>query len=196
MNIAIVKYNAGNILSVTYALERLGISPVVTDDIELLQKADHVIFPGVGEASTAMAYLKERNLDTVIKNLKQPVLGICLGMQLLCSYSEENDTKCLSVFDERVVSFLPNGTDKIPQVGWNTISNCSTNLFNGVAGNAYCYFVHSYYAALGTDTIATTNYILPYSAALRKNNFYGVQFHPEKSATVGEKILQNFLDIV
>jgi glutamine amidotransferase len=196
MNVAIVKYNAGNILSVTYALERLGVSPIVTDDIDLLQKADHVIFPGVGEASTAMAYLKERNLDTVIKNLNQPVLGICLGMQLLCSYSEENDTTCLSVFDERVVSYLPNGADKIPQVGWNTLTNCSTSLFNGVAGNAYCYFVHGYYAALGPDTIATTNYILPYSAALHKNNFYGVQFHPEKSATVGEKILQNFLDIV
>ncbi len=196
MNVAIVKYNAGNILSVTYALERLGVSPVVTDNIEELQKADRVIFPGVGEASTAMAYLKERNLDTVIKKLEQPVLGICLGMQLLCSYSEENDTTCLSVFDERVVSFLPNGANKIPQVGWNTISDYSSNLFKGLSENAYCYFVHGYYAALGPDTAATTNYILPYSAALHKNNFYGVQFHPEKSAAVGEKILQNFLDIV
>ena len=196
MNVAIVKYNAGNILSVTYALERLGVSPVVTDNIEELQKADHVIFPGVGEASTAMRYLNERNLDSVIKNLEQPVLGICLGMQLLCSYSEENNTNCLSVFDERVVSFLPNGTDKIPQVGWNTIGDYSSELFKGLSENAYCYFVHGYYAALGPDTIATTNYILPYSAALHKNNFYGVQFHPEKSATVGEKILQNFLDIV
>lgn len=196
MNVAIVKYNAGNILSVTYALERLGISPVVTDNIEELQKADRVIFPGVGEASTAMAYLKERNLDVVIKNLEQPVLGICLGMQLLCSYSEENNTNCLSVFDERVVSFLPNGADKIPQVGWNTISDYSSNLFKGLPANAYCYYVHGYYAALGPDTIATTNYILPYSAALHKNNFYGVQFHPEKSAAVGEKILQNFLDII
>jgi glutamine amidotransferase len=196
MNVAIVKYNAGNILSVTYALERLGISPVVTDNIEELQKAARVIFPGVGEASTAMAYLKERSLDAVIKNLEQPVLGICLGMQLLCSYSEENNTSCLSVFDERVVSFLPNGTDKIPQVGWNTINDYSSNLFKGLPTNAYCYFVHGYYAALGPDTIATTNYILPYSAALHKNNFYGVQFHPEKSAAVGEKILQNFLDII
>lgn len=196
MNVAIVKYNAGNILSVTYALERLGISPVVTDNIEELQKADRVIFPGVGEASTAMAYLKERSLDAVIKNLEQPVLGICLGMQLLCSYSEENNTNCLSVFDERVVSFLTNGADKIPQVGWNTISNYSSNLFKGLPINAYCYFVHGYYAALGPDTIATTNYILPYSAALHKKNFYGVQFHPEKSAAVGEKILQNFLDII
>jgi glutamine amidotransferase len=195
MNVAIVKYNAGNILSVTYALERLGISPVVTDNIEELQKADRVIFPGVGEASTAMAYLKERRLDAVIKNLEQPVLGICLGMQLLCSYSEENNTSCLSVFDERVVSFLANGADKIPQVGWNTISDYSSNLFKGLPTNAYCYFVHGYYAALGPDTIATTKYILPYSAALHKNNFYGVQFHPEKSAAVGEKILQNFLDI-
>jgi glutamine amidotransferase len=196
MNVAIVKYNAGNILSVTYALERLGISPVVTDNIEELQKADRVIFPGVGEASTAMAYLKERRLDAVIKNLEQPVLGICLGMQLLCSYSEENNTSCLSVFDERVVSFLANGADKIPQVGWNTISDYSSNLFKGLPTNAYCYFVHGYYAALGPDTIATTKYILPYSAALHKNNFYGVQFHPEKSAAVGEKILQNFLDII
>ncbi len=196
MNVAIVKYNAGNILSVTYALERLGISPVVTDNIEELQKADRVIFPGVGEASTAMAYLKERSLDAVIKNLEQPVLGICLGMQLLCSYSEENNTSCLSVFDERVVSFLANGADKIPQVGWNTISDYSSNLFKGLPTNAYCYFVHGYYAALGPDTIATTKYILPYSAALHKNNFYGVQFHPEKSAAVGEKILQNFLDII
>lgn len=196
MNVAIVKYNAGNILSVTYALERLGVSPIVTDDIEDLQKADRVIFPGVGEASTAMRYLTERNLDAVIKNFKQPVLGICLGMQLLCSYSEENDTTCLSVFDERVVSFLPNGTDKIPQVGWNTISDYSSGLFKGLPELSYCYFVHGYYAALGPDTIATTNYILPYSAALHKNNFYGVQFHPEKSAAIGEKILQNFLDIV
>ena len=195
MNIAIVKYNAGNILSVTYALERLGVSAVVTDDVELLQKADRVIFPGVGEASNAMAYLKERNLDIVIKTLEQPVLGICLGMQLLCAYSEENNTPCLSVFDERVVSFLPNGTDKIPQVGWNTISGYGSTLFNGIVPDAYCYFVHGYYAALGPDTIATSNYILPYSAALQKNNFYGVQFHPEKSAAVGEKILQNFLDI-
>lgn len=196
MYVAIVKYNAGNILSVTYALERLGISPVVTDNIEELQKADRVIFPGVGEASTAMAYLKERSLDAVIKNLEQPVLGICLGMQLLCSYSEENNTNCLSVFDERVVSFLPNGIDKIPQVGWNTISDYSSGLFYDLPENAYCYFVHGYYAALGPDTIATTNYILPYSAALHKNNFYGVQFHPEKSAAVGDKILQNFLDII
>jgi glutamine amidotransferase len=195
MNVAIVKYNAGNILSVSYALERLGISPVVTDHIEELQKADRIIFPGVGEASTAMHYLKERNLDIVIKNLEQPVLGICLGMQLLCSYSEENNTPCLSVFDERVASFMPNGSDKIPQVGWNTISGYGSPLFNGLASDAYCYFVHGYYAALGPDTTAITNYMLPYSAALQKNNFYGVQFHPEKSAAVGEKILQNFLEI-
>jgi glutamine amidotransferase len=195
MNVAIVKYNAGNILSVSYALERLGVTPIVTDNVELLQKADRIIFPGVGEASSAMAYLKERNLDAVIKILEQPVLGICLGMQLLCSYSEENNTPCLSVFDERVASFMPNGSDKIPQVGWNTISGYGSTLFNGLASDAYCYFVHGYYASLGPDTVATTHYILPYSAALQKNNFYGVQFHPEKSARVGEKILQNFLDI-
>jgi glutamine amidotransferase len=196
MNVAIVKYNAGNILSVTYALERLGVSAVVTDNVELLQKADRVIFPGVGEASTAMAYLKERNLDIVIKSLEQPVLGICLGMQLLCSYSEENNTPCLSVFDESVVSFLPNGADKIPQVGWNTISEYGSPLFNGLAPDAYCYFVHGYYAALGPDTIATTHYILPYSAALQKNNFYGVQFHPEAHLTEGGRtIFQNWINL-
>ncbi len=195
MNVAIVKYNAGNILSVSYALERLGVTPIVTDNVELLQKADRIIFPGVGEASSAMAYLKERNLDAVIKTLEQPVLGICLGMQLLCAYSEENNTPCLSVFDERVASFMPNGFYKIPQVGWNTISGYGSTLFKGLASDSYCYFVHGYYASLGPDTVATTHYILPYSAALQKNNFYGVQFHPEKSARVGEKILQNFLDI-
>lgn len=194
MNIAIIKYNAGNIQSVLYALERLGVTATVTDDPSVLATADKVIFPGVGEASTAMAYLKARNLDQLIIALKQPVLGICLGMQLMCQHSAENDTPCLGIFDEQVLAFKSNeATIKVPQIGWNTISNLKTHLFNGVAENSFTYFVHGYYAGLGNNSIATTNYILDYSSALQKNNFYGVQFHPEKSAAVGEKIIQNFL---
>jgi glutamine amidotransferase len=194
MNIAIIKYNAGNIQSVLYALERLGVTATVTDDPSVLATADKVIFPGVGEASTAMAYLKARNLDQLIIALKQPVLGICLGMQLMCQHSAENDTPCLGIFDEQVLAFKSNeATIKVPQIGWNTISNLKTRLFNGVAENSFTYFVHGYYAGLGNNSIATTNYILDYSSALQKNNFYGVQFHPEKSAAVGEKIIQNFL---
>ncbi len=194
MNIAIIKYNAGNIQSVLYALERLGVTATVTDDPSVLATADKVIFPGVGEASTAMAYLKARNLDQLIIALKQPVLGICLGMQLMCQHSAENDTPCLGIFDEQVLAFKSNeATIKVPQMGWNTISNLKTRLFNGVEENSFTYFVHGYYAGLGNNSIATTNYILDYSSALQKNNFYGVQFHPEKSAAVGEKIIQNFL---
>ena len=199
MDLAIIKYNAGNIQSVLYALERIGMEAAVTDDVEQIQKADKVIFPGVGEASTAMNYLKERKLDGVIKNLQQPVLGICLGMQLMCKYSEENDTECLGIFDEQVKHFKhsPTGGDgggfKIPQIGWNDIYDLKTGLFKNLPQNSYCYFVHGYYAALGEHTIATANYILPYSAGLHKNNFYGVQFHPEKSAAVGEQILRNFI---
>ncbi len=194
MNIAIIKYNAGNIQSVLYALERLGVTATVTDDPSVLATADKVIFPGVGEASTAMAYLKARNLDQLIIALKQPVLGICLGMQLMCQHSAENDTPCLGIFDEHVLAFKSNeATIKVPQIGWNTIGNLKTRLFNGVAENSFTYFVHGYYAGLGNNSIATTNYILDYSSALQKNNFYGVQFHPEKSAAVGEKIIQNFL---
>jgi glutamine amidotransferase len=194
MNIAIIKYNAGNIQSVLYALERLGVTATVTDDPSVLATADKVIFPGVGEASTAMAYLKARNLDQLIIALKQPVLGICLGMQLMCQHSAENDTPCLGIFDEQVLAFKSNeATIKVPQIGWNTISNLKTRLFNGVEENSFTYFVHGYYAGLGNNSIATTNYILDYSSALQKNNFYGVQFHPEKSAAVGEKIIQNFL---
>jgi glutamine amidotransferase len=194
MNIAIIKYNAGNIQSVLYALERLGVTATVTDDPSVLATADKVIFPGVGEASTAMAYLKARNLDQLIGSLKQPVLGICLGMQLMCQHSAENDTTCLGIFDEQVLAFKSNeATIKVPQIGWNTISNLKTGLFDGVAENSFTYFVHGYYAGIGNNSIATTNYILDYSSALQKNNFYGVQFHPEKSATVGEKIIQNFL---
>ena len=196
MEIVIIQYNAGNIQSVLYALERIGTTAVVTDNVELIKSADKVIFPGVGEASTAMAYLKERNLDAVIKNLQQPVLGICLGMQLMCAYSEENNTTCLGVFEENVCQFkTADPVIKVPQIGWNTITNLKTDLFNQVPENSYAYFVHGYYAALGAHTIATTNYIQPYSSALNKDNFYGVQFHPEKSAKVGEQIIKNFLEL-
>ena len=195
MALTIIKYNAGNIQSVLYALERIGVSATVTDDHVLIRNADKVIFPGVGEASSAMRYLKERGLDEVLINLKQPVLGICLGMQLMCSYSEENDTQCLGIFDEKIKKFISNGKDhKIPQIGWNTIYNLETPLFNGLNELSYCYFVHGYYAALGDQSIATTNYIQPYSSGLHKNNFYGVQFHPEKSADAGEQILRNFIE--
>jgi glutamine amidotransferase len=194
MKVSIIKYNAGNIQSVLFALERIGITANVTDDPELLRSSDKVIFPGVGEASTAMQYLKERNLDRLIISLKQPVLGICLGMQLLCNYSEENNTTCMGVFKTQVKKFT--GTLKIPQTGWNNIKIISSNiLFREIAENPYCYFVHSYYADLCNDTIAQTEYGIPFSSALAKDNFYGVQFHPEKSATTGEQILKNFLSI-
>jgi len=196
MNLSIIQYNAGNIQSVLFALERLGVSAIVTDDPAMIQAADKVIFPGVGEASTAMAYLKERNLDQLIVALKQPVLGICLGMQLMCKHSEENDTNCLGIFEEQVLAFkTTEKTIKVPQIGWNNITNLKTDLFNGVPENSYTYFVHGFYAGLGDNTIATTDYIKPYSSALQKNNFYGVQFHPEKSAGVGEQIIQNFLSL-
>ena len=196
MKLVIIQYNAGNIQSVLYALERLGVQARVTDNVELIQSADKVIFPGVGEASTAMHYLKERGLDNVIVNLKQPVFGICLGMQLMCAYSEENNTSCLGIFEEQVKLFKPtDATIKVPQIGWNTISNLKNDLFKGVTEESYAYFVHGYYAAIGNRTIGTTNYVQPYSCALNKDNFYGVQFHPEKSAKVGEQIIQNFLSL-
>jgi glutamine amidotransferase len=196
MNLTILQYNAGNIQSVLYALERLGVVATVTDDPAMIQAADKVIFPGVGEASSAMAYLKERNLDQLIVALKQPVLGICLGMQLMCKHSAENDTTCLGIFDEQVLAFNANEAGiKVPQIGWNNIANFKTELFNGVPENSYTYFVHGFYAGLGDNTIATTDYIQSYSSALQKNNFYGVQFHPEKSAAVGEQIIQNFLSL-
>jgi glutamine amidotransferase len=197
MKIVIVKYNAGNIQSVLFALERIGVLAEVTDDIEKLRSADKVIFPGVGEASTAMEYLKARNLDQVITDLKQPVFGVCLGMQLMCSYSEENDTDCLGIFEEKVLRFDGTGTNlKVPQMGWNNIYNLKSPLMQNVNENSYCYFVHSYYASIGNHTIATTDYTKPFSAALNKNNFYGVQFHTEKSADSGEQILKNFITIV
>lgn len=197
MSLVIVKYNAGNIQSVLYALERIGVEAVVTDDHEQIRKADKVIFPGVGEASSAMRYLKERGLDEVLKSLQQPVLGICLGMQLMCAYSEENDTPCLGIFPEQVKQFRPPAGSqlKVPQIGWNAIYNLKTDLLQQTPENSYCYFVHGYYAALGDHTIATADYVQPYSAGLHRDNFYGLQFHPEKSAKVGEQLLKNFLSI-
>jgi glutamine amidotransferase len=196
MSLVIIQYNAGNIQSVLYALERLSVQATVTDNVEAIQSADKVIFPGVGEASTAMHYLQERGLDKVIVNLTQPLLGICLGMQLMCTYSEENNTNCLGIFEAQVKLFKPTETNlKVPQIGWNTIGNLKTNLFKGIDEESYAYFVHGYYAAIGEHTIATTNYVQAYSSALQKDNFYGVQFHPEKSAKVGERIIQNFLEL-
>ena len=196
MNVAIIKYNAGNIFSVDYALKRIGVTPVITSDKETLLKADKVIFPGVGEAETTMKYLKEQNLDTLIKDLKQPVLGICLGMQLMCRYSEEGNTECLGIFDTDVKRFCPERhIDKVPHMGWNTIENTVSSLFKGFDKDEYVYFVHSYYVPLNEFTAARTNYILPYSSALHKDNFYATQFHPEKSGKTGERILRNFLEL-
>ncbi len=196
MKTVIIKYNAGNIQSVLFALNRIGIEAIVTDSPEDIISADKVIFPGVGEASTAMQYLQSRQLDQLIISLKQPVLGICLGMQLMCKHSEENNTNCLGIFDTPVAKFSNENTAlKIPQIGWNQIVDLKTALFKGVSENAYMYFVHGYYAGLSEHTIAKASYGLLYSAALHKDNFYGVQFHPEKSATIGEQIIQNFIQL-
>jgi imidazole glycerol-phosphate synthase subunit HisH len=197
MKIVIIKYNAGNIRSVLFALARIGAEALVTDEPDLIVSADKIIFPGVGEASSAMNYLRERKLDRLIKNLHQPVLGVCLGMQLLCAYSEENETRCIGIFDETVAKFAPleNQHLKVPQVGWNNIYDLKSGLFTGVPQNSFTYFVHGYYVGLGETTIAKTEYVQPYSSALQKNNFYGVQFHPEKSAIVGEHILKNFIQL-
>jgi imidazole glycerol-phosphate synthase subunit HisH len=195
MNLAIIKYNAGNIQSVINALERLGMTGEVTDEAEKIRSADKVIFPGVGEASSAMKSLQENNLDKLIKELKQPVLGICVGMQLLCDHSEENDTTCLGIVPVKVKRFPGSNLNyKVPQVGWNTIYGFSSGLFEGVSESSYIYNVHSYYAELSDHTIARCNYIQEYAAAIRKDNFYGVQFHTEKSASVGDQILLNFID--
>jgi len=192
MKVVIIKYNAGNIRSVLFALERIGVNALVTDDHDEIRSADRVIFPGVGEASSAMNYLKQKGLDVLISSLTQPVLGICLGMQLMCSFSEENNTTCLGIFDEKVKLFPVNGF-KIPQIGWNNITQLKSNLFRGIAENAYMYFVHSYYVEKCDETIALTNYVSEYSSAVQKNNFYAVQFHPEKSGEAGQKILENFI---
>jgi glutamine amidotransferase len=194
MKIAIVKYNAGNIFSVENALKRIGYDSTITDDPELLISADRVIFPGVGEASTTMSYLREHNLDKLILGLKQPVLGICVGLQLMCKHSEEGDVDCLGIFEEGVVRF-DSTKEKVPHMGWNSLESLSSPLFKGLKEQSYVYFVHSYYATVGPNTIATTNYGVPFSAALHKDNFYAVQFHAEKSAGVGEIILKNFLEL-
>jgi len=201
MNTVIIKYNAGNTQSVLFALERLGVAAVVTDDPADIRAAGKVIFPGVGEASSAMQYLKERKLDDVIRSLTQPVLGICLGMQLLCAHSEENDTDCLNIVPVQVKKFplhtpAPAGESyKVPQIGWNTISGLQSSLFDQVADNSFVYHVHSYYAEQSPYTIATCTYGVTYATAIRKDNFYGVQFHAEKSAAVGEQVLKNFLSL-
>ncbi len=199
MNIVIIKYNAGNIESVNNALLRLGVSAEITGDHEKIKAADKVIFPGVGEASTTMAYLKQEGLDKLIPSLKQPVLGICLGLQLMCSHSEEGDTPCLGIFEEKVKRFQPEpGMEfitKVPHMGWNNITKLKSDLFDASLENQFVYFVHSYYATVGEHTAAVANYINPFSAALHRDNFYATQFHPEKSGTVGQKILENFLKI-
>lgn len=189
--IAIVKYNAGNIQSVKNAVERLGFSCVVTDDKTILKSAEKVIFPGVGEASSAMKYLKERKLDEVIKNLKQPVLGICLGQQLMCHFSEEGKTECLGIFDANVKKFQ--AKEKVPHMGWNNLTDRNSDLFNGIANDVDFYFVHSFYAELSENTTSICDYIIPFSASMQKNNFYATQFHPEKSSKIGEQLLLNFL---
>lgn len=198
MKVAIIKYNAGNIFSVLYALKRIGVEAVVTDDFETIKNADKVIFPGVGEASSAMAYLKEKGLDKLIKNLKQPVLGICIGMQLLCRYSEEGNVDCMGIFDVPVKKF-DNSTcpkQKIPHMGWNTISIDKENdIITPDINGAYTYFVHSYHAPICNHTVASCDYITPFSAVLQKDNFYATQFHPEKSGDIGEVILKNFTQL-
>jgi len=194
MNLAIIKYNAGNIQSVLNALERLGVNAEVTDDAEQIRAADKVIFPGVGEASSAMKSLQQNSLDKVIRELKQPVLGICVGMQLLCEFSEENNTECLDIVPVKVKKFV-NTKLKVPQVGWNKLYGLTSPLFKGIEDNSYIYNVHSYYAEDSQYTIAKCNYGLEYAAAIKKDNFYGVQFHTEKSAETGDRIIKNFLEI-
>ncbi|HOY41894.1 MAG TPA: imidazole glycerol phosphate synthase subunit HisH [Chitinophagales bacterium] len=196
MNIAIIKYNAGNTKSVEHALHRLGIQPVITDDAEQIQQADKVIFPGVGHAEATMQHLRELKLDKVIKELKQPVLGICLGQQLMCKHSEEGNTDCLDIFPIMVKKFETADLQyKIPQIGWNNLTDLKSPLFNKINEQSFVYFVHSYYCENSEYSIATCNYILPFAAALQKDNFYAVQFHPEKSADVGNKIIENFIII-
>ncbi len=194
MKIVIVKYNAGNVESVKNALNRSGVEPVLSDEAEVLRSADRIIFPGVGEASSAMRFLRGKNLDSVIKNLTQPVLGICLGMQLLCESSDENETECLGILPYRVRRFESESL-KIPQMGWNNIFNLKGDLFKNIEESSYVYFVHSFYVETGNETMAACDYGVKFSAAVNHKNFYAVQFHAEKSGAVGEKILKNFLEI-
>lgn len=196
MQVAIVKYNAGNVRSVDCALRRLGVEATLTDDEETLRRADRVIFPGVGEAGTTMDFLRSKGLDAVIRSLENPVLGICLGMQLMCRHSEEGDVDGLGIFDVEVKRFQPaRHEDKVPHMGWNTLTQVHEPLFRGFTRDEFVYFVHSYYVPLNPYTAATTEYILPFSAALHKDNFFATQFHPEKSGAVGERILKNFLTL-
>jgi len=194
MEVAIVKYNAGNIRSVDHALKRLGIEAVITDDHELLATAERVIFPGVGEAASTMAYLRERELDKLLKGLSSPVLGICLGQQLMCSWSEEGDTSCIGIFDEAVRRF-PENDLKVPHMGWNSLEKVTGQLIPAELEGSYVYFVHSYYVPVCKDTAAESSYMLPFSAAMQKDNFYATQFHPEKSGDPGELILKQFLSL-
>ena len=196
MKVALIKYNAGTVQSVRYALERRGVEAELTDDPEKISTADRVIFPGQGEASSAMAYLKERNLDQVIREVKQPFLGVCLGLQLLCTHSEENNTPCLGIFPQLVKRFIPSesGQEKVPHVGWNSIENLVGNpLLKDLPDAKHLYYVHSYYATLGEGTLATTHYIQNFTAILHRANYWAIQAHPEKSSTLGEKLLMNFL---
>jgi glutamine amidotransferase len=193
MKIVIIKYNAGNVRSVNFSLQRLGIDAITADSPAEIMRADKIIFPGVGAAGAAMEYLKEKNLDELIKKIEKPFLGICLGMQLLCDHSEEGDTKCLGVFNQTVKKF--SGNEKVPQIGWNNIYALQSPLFKDVKENAFMYFVHSYYVEEGDETIAKTNYGVEYSSAMQKDNFYAVQFHPEKSGDAGERILKNFIEL-
>ena len=196
MSIVVIKYNAGNIFSVESAFKRLDVDVLVTADAEIIKRADKVIFPGVGEASSTMHHLRQSGLDVLIPNLTQPVLGICLGMQLMCSHSEEGNADCLNIFNAQVKRFIPQKhEDKVPHMGWNTISDVRSRLFDESMESEFVYFVHSYYVSVCEYTAAKTDYIKPFSAALHKDNFYATQFHPEKSGSVGEKILQNFLNI-
>ncbi len=194
--IVIVRYNGGNIQSVDDALRRLGTQALVTDDADEILTADKVIFPGVGEAKSAMAYLKERELDKVLKSIHQPFLGICLGQQLMCSHSEEGDTECLGIFEEKVKKFQSKDSGlKIPHMGWNSVYDLKGDLYNGVQDNSYVYFVHSYFVEVGNDTVATCNYIHPFTASLQRDNYYSCQFHPEKSAGIGSQVLKNFIGL-
>ncbi len=197
MKVVVIKYNAGNIRSVDYALKRLGIDAEVTAEKEKILTADKVIFPGVGEAGTTMKYIRRTKMDDLIRNLKQPVLGICLGLQLMCEHSEEGNTKCLGIFNEHVKKFRPEEKrkTKVPHMGWNSLNNVKSPLFEQKLEGQYVYFVHSFYAGIGKDTVAITDYIVNFSAALQKDNFFATQFHPEKSGSVGEQILKNFIEL-